>query len=264
MKIVNNRAVRYNICMADLDLSGMFEKDRLHHAYVVEAQRDEGLVALRALIESFGVKTRGNPDFYDHVEDVFHLKHAQKVRTEQSFRGAEGARKIFVIVFNTVGHEAQDALLKTLEEPTEGTHFFFVTRTREHLLPTFLSRVKVIGRESSVISHQSLEENAGEEFLRATIAERMKMIEPMTKTKTDDKPKAKEDARLFLESLERALYEKLPKATLGIPKVAFGIAECVSALENVILAKRHLSSRSPSLKLLLEHLALTVSQIENK
>jgi len=245
-------------------LSGKITKEHLHHAYVVEAKREEGLAMLRELMNEFGIATTGNPDFHELEFDALSIDNARDLREAQSFHGADGAKKIFVIVFNTVGHEAQNALLKTLEEPTEGTHFFFVTRTREHLLPTFLSRVQVIGRESSVISHQSLEENAGEEFLRATIAERMKMIEPMTKTKTDDKPKAKEDARLFLESLERALYEKLPKATLGIPKVAFGIAECVSALENVILAKRHLSSRSPSLKLLLEHLALTVSQIENK
>ncbi|OGZ07953.1 MAG: hypothetical protein A3C93_06465 [Candidatus Lloydbacteria bacterium RIFCSPHIGHO2_02_FULL_54_17] len=237
--------------MADLDLSGMFEKDRLHHAYVVEAQRDEGLVALRALIESFGVKTRGNPDFYEHVEDVFHLKHAQKVRTEQSFRGAEGARKIFLIAFNTIGHEAQNALLKTLEEPTEGTHFFFVTRTRSQLLPTFLSRVQVVSRQSAAGSHRSGGESAGEKFLAASVAERMETVTPMTKAKDDDKPQAKEDARFFLESLERALYEKLSKGVLSNTEYA-------PALVDVVAAKRHLSGRSPSLKLLLEHLALTL------
>jgi hypothetical protein len=90
--------------------------------------------------------------------------------------------------------------------------------------------------------------NAGEKFLKASLPERMKMIESLTKAKTEEKPKAKEDARIFLESLEHALY----KAT---PKVTFPVAE---ALQNVLTAKRYLSDRSPSLKLLLEHLALTV------
>ncbi|MDO8521033.1 MAG: hypothetical protein Q7S52_02875 [bacterium] len=280
-------------------------KERLHHAYLIEAKIAEGMDALRQLMDEFGIATTGNPDFHELQFDALSIDNARDLREAQSFYGAEGAKKIFLVAFNTIGHEAQNALLKTLEDPTAGTHFFFVTETREHLLPTFLSRVQVITREPLATSHQPLE-GAGEEFLRATIAERMKMIEPMTKAKAEDKPKAKEDARRFLESLERALYEKSfqgdslalparPKSDAGGKGVSLethandtsvpprfdesqgstlnpdsqgrtfadpgASADITSALKNIIIAKRHLSSRSPSVKLLLEHLALTVPRV---
>ncbi len=243
--------MRYNVFMATLDLSGISDLERLHHAYVIEASKDEGFAALRALFGGFGIAMKGNPDLHVLAEDVFLIRHAQELRNRQALHGIGGAKKIFFVAFNTIGHEAQNALLKTLEEPTEGTHFFFVTETREHLLPTFLSRVQVIERKSQVTENQSPAGDAGEKFISASISERMKMIEPMVKAKDDDKPKAKEDARRLLGSLERALYEKLPREILGNDEYA-------SALENIVVAKRHLSGRAPSLKLLLEHLALTV------
>lgn len=260
--------------MNTMRLSERITEDHLHHAYVIESSKEEGLRAVRGLIEEFGIAIRGNPDFHEHVVDAFLLEHAELLRSEQSYFGAEGARKIFLVAFNTMLSEAQNALLKTLEEPTEGTHFFFVTETREHLLPTFLSRVQVIARQSLVPSPQSLVNNAGEKFLRATVSERMEMITPMTKAKDDDKPKAREDARAFLESLERAIYQKFSGSTRsGLKEVSprpdlvlqtgLSSTEAVSALENVILAKRHLSGRSPSLKLLLEHLALTAPKVSD-
>lgn len=246
-----------------MKLSEKITTEHLHHAYLIEHGKEEGIRIVHELMNEFGIATTGNPDFHEYVLDVLLLEHANNLRREQSFYGAGGAKKIFLVAFNTIGHEAQNALLKTLEEPTEGTHFFFITETREHLLPTFLSRVQVIANQSLVASGQWLGKTAGEEFLAASISERMKMIEPMTKAKTDDKPKAKENARDFLESLERALYRGVSLALEGDSSVKdVGTSrDATSALENVILAKRHLSGRAPSLKLLLEHLALTVLKV---
>jgi DNA polymerase III delta prime subunit len=234
-----------------MDLSRQISLENLSHAYVIEGEREAGLLALRLLVESFGIATKANPDYHEYEYDALLLEHAQNLRREQGMYGAEGAKKIFVIAFNAIFHEAQNALLKTLEEPTEHTHFFFLVRSSELLLPTVRSRMQVIRSQSSVGSHESSEKNTGVEFLKAPLSERMNMIERMTKAKTDDKPKAKEAARNFLESLERALYKETPKVT-------FGVAE---ALQNVITAKRYLSDRSPSLKLLLEHLALTTPKV---
>lgn len=225
----------------------------LHHAYIVESAQEEGRAALRTLIESFGISLKGNPDFHEYVFDVFLLEHAHALRREQSMHGADGAKKIFLVAFNTILSEAQNALLKTLEEPTEGTHFFFVTRTSEILLPTLRSRMQVLRSQPRATRGQPLGDT-GEQFLAASISERMKMIEPMTKAKADNKSDAKEDARVFLGSLEQALYEKLPRTALSNGAL-------VSSLAHVLSAKRTLSERSPSLKLLLEHLALTVPNV---
>lgn len=237
-----------------MNLSEHINLEHLHHAYLLEGERGAVISELTLLLSDGGIDQKGNGDFHLYEHDAFLIEHAHSLRREQSMHGAEGARKIFIIAFNTMMSEAQNALLKTLEEPTAGTHFFFVTRTGEILFPTVRSRMQVIrSREAgSKEAGDRRQEagNRGEEFLRATLPERMKMIEHFTKAKTEEKPKAKEEARIFLESLERALYET--------PKVTFGAAE---ALQNVITAKRYLSDRSPSLKLLLEHLALTIPPI---
>lgn len=223
--------------------------DYLHHAYLIEGERQGVLLQLISLLQDFGVTTHANADYHLYEHDAFLIEHAHQLRREQTMHGASGARKIFVVAFNTMMSEAQNALLKTLEEPTAGTHFFFVTRTGEILLPTVRSRMQIIKGLGSRVEGL---ENAGEKFLNAALPERMKMIEHFTKAKTEEKPKAKEDARIFLESLERALYKTTPGAALPVAE----------SLQNVITAKRYLSDRSPSLKLLLEHLALTVPQVK--
>ena len=239
-----------------MNLSEHISLEHLHHAYLLEGERGAILEELRLLLSVGGIIQKGNADFHLYDHDAFLIEHAHSLRREQSMHGASGAKKIFIVAFNTMMSEAQNALLKTLEEPTAGTHFFFITRTGEILLPTVRSRMQVIRSQEAGARRQETG-NAGEKFLNASLPERMKMIEHFTKAKTEEKPKAKEDARIFLESLERALYNDIPNS-LSIDN-KFGILEKnTMALEDVITAKRYLSDRSPSLKLLLEHLALTV------
>jgi DNA polymerase III delta prime subunit len=236
--------------------------EHLHHAYLLEGERGVIIEELTLLLSDAGITQKGNADFHLYEHDAFLIEHAHSLRREQSMHGAEGARKIFIVAFNTMMSEAQNALLKTLEEPTTGTHFFFITRTGEILFPTVRSRMQVI-RSKETGDRKQEAGNAGEKFLNASLAERMNMIEHLTKAKTEEKPKAKEDARIFLESLERALYSDIPNSLSNDNK--FGISQKhAAALEDVITAKRYLSDRSPSLKLLLEHLALTVPKASEK
>ena len=83
-------------------LSEKIEKDHLHHAYLIEARATEGIMMLRTLIEGFGIATKGNPDFHEYFFDVLLLDHAHLLRQEQSFHGAEGAKKIFLVACNTI------------------------------------------------------------------------------------------------------------------------------------------------------------------
>jgi DNA polymerase III delta prime subunit len=242
-----------------MNLAEQINREHLHHAYLLEGERSIILTELRALLSDAGISQTGNVDFHSYEYDTFLIEHAHSLRVEQSMHGAAGAKKIFLVAFNTMMSEAQNALLKTLEEPTQGTHFFFITRTREILFPTVRSRMQVIRIQETGDRRQETG-NAGEKFLSATLPERMKMIEHFTKAKTEEKPKAKEDARIFLESLERVLYEKNLRGdtfqSQGVTSKIFS-----QALQDVLTAKRYLSDRSPSLKLLLEHLALTVPKI---
>lgn len=217
--------------------------ENLHHAYLIESAADEGVSLVVEMLSGIGIPSRGNPDFHHYTYDTLLIADALALRTEQSFHGSEGARKIFVITFNTILSEAQNALLKTLEEPTAGTHFFFITKTPEALLPTVRSRMQVICMKRK--EEDGVDDVSVRAFVEGDLAKRMEIITPLTKAKADEKPQAKEDARLFLESLERALYRELQKDQ-----------SVARALEYVLEARRALSERSPSLKALLEHIAL--------
>ncbi len=222
--------------------------DTLHHAYLLLGEQESVRAELFALLAEAGVATLGNPDFHEYVCDPFLLEHASTLRSEQSMQSM-GAKKFFIISFTTMMHEAQNALLKTLEEPTAGTHFFFITRTEQSLLPTVRSRMQVVRNRAQKGSDAAKNADA-KKFLSASLPVRMKTIEQFTKVKADEKGEAKESARVFLESLEHVLQSHLHTN-----------ASIASLLESVITAKRYLMDRAPSLKILLEHLALTLPKI---
>lgn len=229
-------------------MSITLDPKHMHHAYLLEGERATALPLLKKFLFDTKVSSEASPDYHLFEFDVFLIEHAHELSQEQSMHAIEGEKKIFIIAFNTMTSEAQNALLKTIEEPTKDTHFFFVTRTKETLIPTLRSRMQVISLETA---HSKSESKEGEKFLAASIPERFDMIEPLTKAKKDEKSEAKEDARLFLVSLERAMYPHLDKD----PNVAM-------AIEDVISASKYLSDRAPSLKILLEHLALSVPRMK--
>ena len=229
-----------------MDLRTHIKEDALSHAYIIEGARDIVLPVLRTLLESFGIATHGNPDYHEYLHEAFLREHADALRSEQSFYGADGAKKIFTVAFNTITHESQNLLLKTLEEPTRDTHIFFVVRTSQILLPTVRSRMQLIrGHEDETDSGNTLH---AQKFLASSIADRMRLIESITKAKADDKQKAKEEARVFVESLEPVFYKRFKSGEVAL----------ANALVDILYAKRELAGRAPSVKLLLEHLALTL------
>lgn len=229
--------------MIVMELFAHISRDRLHHAYLIEATPEAGVAAVLSLFEEWGIRTSGNADVRTLVFDTLFIDDAHDIRKEERYFPVNGSKKIFVIAFNVIHHDAQNALLKTIEEPTENTHFFFVTRTREALLPTVRSRMQLI---AGAVADGLGGGDEGKEFLRASIPERFKMIEPMTKAKAEERGEAREDARKLLDAIERALCADLKRRQEFAPSLA-----------HVLFAKTALAKSAPSLKLLLEHLALT-------
>lgn len=103
--------------------------------------------------------------------------------------------------------EAQNALLKILEEPPAHTLIFLGTDTQEALLPTILSRCQliVLEEESKQLSEKTIEELKGfiQNFPELSINERLKEAEQLAKDK--------EKALTWIENLILVLREKLLK-----------------------------------------------------
>jgi len=85
--------------------------------------------------------------------DVFHIvgnrmgiDDVRALTREAFLTPLVGTERVFVVAFPEYTHEAQNALLKLLEEPPRTARFYLVTHRADELLPTLRSRV-VIGAE---------------------------------------------------------------------------------------------------------------------
>lgn len=103
-----------------------------------------------SLIEEINLKLKQkiqNPYAKFRIEGASQIKIGQirELRKGLSLSNSLPGRK-FVIIFNAeeMNIDAQNAFLKTLEEPREDITFFLLTTRREGLLPTILSRCQSI------------------------------------------------------------------------------------------------------------------------
>jgi len=208
-----------------------------HHALLFEGDRDAGISAAHAyIVDVLGISVEQNPDVRIYVHDRITVDIADNLRRQAQARPF-GAAQAFVVSCETVLMEAQNALLKTLEEPADNTHFIFVLPSRTALLPTVQSRMLYAGRVEP--GDDPLLANRARAFLDATPGERSAMIAPIIKDK--DRPAAQELVRL----LGRYLHTQ-------------GVRENARQLREVAFVEQYINNRGSSIKMLLEHLAATL------
>ena len=158
----------------------------------------------------------------------------------------ETGKRIFVISINNITIEAQNALLKLLEEPAQYAHFFLIIPSAHLLLPTVRSRLNFLQNKSSDESANSPEAKVeAEKFLKLTKAKRLDYIKNFLDEITKEK-RSKREAVEFINSLEKYIYDTK------------GVKEGKVMLEDISLIRKYLNDRAPSLKMLLEYVALKV------
>ncbi|NQV93074.1 hypothetical protein HQ403_01075 [Candidatus Kaiserbacteria bacterium] len=231
------------------DIASELPQD-LHHAYVIEGGEDSKEKLLH-YIEGLGITTVGNPDVHVREYDVFGIDDGRAIQGLESTKAFALGKKIFILNVNSITREAQNALLKTLEEPTEGTHFFLLVPSAGVLLETLLSRVQVIRMHNSVAGDSSISPLLAKQFLSSTGAERLALIADIIETKD------KQEALSLVNGLERELYEQsgFQKNISGVENIP---TEAFEALQSV---RSYLQDRSSSVKILLEHLSVTLPRV---
>lgn len=155
---------------------------------------------------------------------------------EASLRPRVGERRLLVVAVRTLTSEAQQALLKLLEEPPATTAFLFIVPDGITLLPTLLSRFFTISPETDEVADTT----AFAEFAAASVAERLDLI---------TKRLAKKDV-VWVEALRLGLRDYVAKRN-----TAEGGGEELRA-QGFVLTR--LNTRGASNKLLLEELALSL------
>ena len=185
-----------------------------------------------------------NPDIFVHSVETVFVDDAHMLVGRQLRKSVAGGKKIFIIEFSHMTHEAQNALLKVFEEPTADTHFFLLTEHGHALLPTLRSRLSTFETEEGALMIPYIQE--AKNFLTQSVGERMKEITPFVEDKNKD------GALALLNALEVVLQKTFAKDPLSIQ-------EFLKDLEHY---RAYLHDRSPSLKLILEYVALRCPQVK--
>ncbi len=235
-----------------MDLSAI-NSENLHHAYLLEGDHERIVPALVAHLESMNI-ARGSAVEVRSIP-VFYIEDARSLR-ESQLTVAEG-RRVFILAFDRMIDAAQHALLKTIEEPTKGTHFFFVGRSKDLLLPTVLSRLQVIkpeGRSDTADVDERAREYLGLDLYGRT--EILKELIASARGEDDESDEERAAARRklvrFLDGVERILGGAFHK----------GSKDASDAAMLVLSAKRDLADASPSIKMIFEHLALRLPKMK--
>src|SRR3989344_7462 len=206
----------------------------LHHANLLVGAPEEAESYLRSLCDSLGIKLANNPDFFAFRTETFGIDEARKLRLLSTRKSITG-RKIFLITPMRLTLEAQNALLKTFEDPSPDTLFFLAVREEALIVPTLRSRMQAIrihGNNASMSAE-------AEKFLSLSIKNRLLFA----KSFADEE----KNLSVFLDDLLCLLRKRS-----GMQK----------SLEKVYNIKRSIGDSITIPRLVLEHLSLVLSRSE--
>ena len=239
----------------NLKISESFNKENLHHAYLVEGAQSEILPQILELVSGWGIQTSGNPDFYSISIDSFKIDEAFDLRRMGQEKGA--AKKIFVICTNSISPDAQNVLLKLFEEPIKNTHFFVVVPEIDSLIKTLISRFYVIKAAPTPKGIGAPTENVGEKFIAMPLRMRIEFLKELLAEPDEDNDEiisqnsSRAKALHFLNALETALHSKLN----------FNKQMNVDFFEHIFKTREFLRQPGSSAKMLMESVALSVPTI---
>lgn len=221
--------------------------DFSHHAYLISGDFSVLKVQLVTYLKNeYNIEIQGNPDFFSEHYERFGIDDGRSIRVMQS-RKTLVDKQIFIIGFDAITREAQNALLKMFEEPNPDTYFFVITPIAGSLLPTLQSRFEKLILTDEKILDKGLMESV-HKFITADTGERLADIETLLKEES------KSQSVQFVHAIEAYVVQK--------GRNVLGDAIYTDALKSLAEITKYIHDQSASHKLLLEHLALTLPRIE--
>lgn len=208
-----------------------------HHVYGFESH---GLKSDD--IEDLLDKERFSYVFSKHY-DSFKINDARNIKSlsvEKTDR-----ESIFIISFTHINNEAQNTLLKTIEEPRPKTTFFFIFPNSKSLLPTILSRMEIIVL-NKILNTEDRKINI-EDFVKMDLNERFDMIKKLTgKAKKDGVKLNKTDLQFFLDDLEIFYIKKKPDE------------ERNRILETILKSRQYMNAKGSSIKMIVDNISINL------
>ena len=226
----------------------------MSQSYVVEASKEEGIEKVLSFAErELAMARTGTPDIVILRYHVCSIDNARKVLSYASQTGTSG-QKLIVLASERLFHEAQNALLKVCEEPPQGTTLVLVVPSLGMLLPTLRSRLLLLPGTTST-ADAGITASA-EAFLHASSGEREKMVKKLLDRSKSDKDAEKQAARIEAQELISGITKAVHRRWR-----AKGEKEYEVLLNELATFTPMLYERSAPLKLIFEHVLLTVPKI---
>lgn len=144
-----------------------------------------------------------NPDFYFYDFPKFGVEESASLIQQALKKSFINGKKIFSVNIRQISREAQNALLKILEEPPLNTYFLIYSSSYYGIIETVRSRLTVIesGRER-------IEGNVPEEFFKMNLLQKIDLFVALK-----DRKEAKD---FLLNLIPRAPKENIKKLEQGI------------------------------------------------
>ena len=205
---------------------------------------------LVAILENdFEIEKNGNQDFFYNKYENLTIDDARNLKKMHESRpvSAKG-KKIFIVVADNINAEAQNALLKLLEEPASYAHFFIIIPQMNLLLPTVRSRLHFINTDKVVTKNDDSNDLSEDvkKFLDAGKVKRLEIVKKVAEEISKDK-KTKQYAIDFVNEVQRQIRSD-----------AQNLSKSALALEVTQLTLKYLNDRAPSVKMLLEYVSLSI------
>jgi len=191
------------------------------HAYIVEGAFPDATEELLCSLHERGEK------FFLIERDILRIEDVRELRIQATRK--QDTRTLFILRAHSILQEAQHALLKALEEPSEGIVYLIHLRTSYALIPTLASRCQRL-----IADHAHEDTGIAEHFLSLSVPKRLALVSTAMGT----------DGHTEAYALLRAL--------------SFSPALSVRAYEMIVSANKAANRHPIGLKQLLEHLALTL------
>jgi DNA polymerase III gamma/tau subunit len=221
--------------------------------YLIVGNKEENIQSiLKFLLEKLWIRDiNENPIFDNHNPDIHILdgkeinsigiedvKNLQKEMMYSPFK--EKTQIAYILEANKLNIQAQNSLLKNLEETKNDTAYILVTNNENTLLPTVLSRCLKLFTDTNVIRDK---QEIYPDILNLDITEAFSKIEKISKRK--------EDTEAFLNSLERYFQDNLEKNLIEKNGI-IGFEKSINAIE---LAQKRVKANG-NRRLILENLLL--------
>ncbi|HMO78784.1 MAG TPA: hypothetical protein PJ997_00830 [Candidatus Paceibacterota bacterium] len=185
------------------EITNTYKKEgKIHHFHILLG--DQVIISDKIKKICFENLNILKENFHEYFYEKLLIDDTKSIISKSALKAKKNQKKVFCIYFKNITPEAQNVFLKTVEEPTKNTFFFFVTPSAKIFLPTILSRAILIQDEILNLSPQ--DKNLILDFFKKNIAEKIKFVDQIASEISEGK-KPKSFAKEFFQKIILFLSE---------------------------------------------------------